>query len=191
MDNYIIGIGQQIRELRKQKDLYASEIAKRANVSNGLISRIENGRTIPSLPVLFSIISALEVEPSIFFERIGTDTGFKYLVVEKEKHEIIEKEDDAKGFKYEHIYSTQTQSIGFEIVLLTLEPGCTRSTVETDALEFKYILSGECQYEIDGELVSLKAGDSLYFNGRLPHVPKNPTNKAATMLVFYLFNENR
>ena len=54
MESYIIGIGQKIRSIRKEKEMYASELAKKANVSNGLISRIENGRTIPSVPVLFS-----------------------------------------------------------------------------------------------------------------------------------------
>lgn len=189
MDTYIGGIGQKIRTLRKEKELYASEIARRANVSNGLISRIENGRTIPSLPVLFSIIEALEVEPSTFFESIGKSSSFKYLVIPAEEHEVLEKEIEATGFRYELIYSKQLKGIGFEIVLLTLEPNCKRETVETDAFEFKYMLSGKCEYEIDGETVELKAGESLFFNGRLPHVPRNPNPEPALMLVFYLFNE--
>lgn len=189
METYIVGIGQKIRTLRKEKDLYASEIARRAKVSNGLISRIENGRTIPSLPVLFSIIQALEVEPSHFFESIGQDDSFKYLHIPKSDHKVIEKEIEAKGFAYELIYSSQQKSIGFEIVLLTLQPNCKRDTVETDALEFKYMLSGECEYIIDGEVIPLKAGESIFFNGRLPHVPRNPNDHPAVMLVFYLFDD--
>lgn len=189
MDNYIVGIGQKIRALRKEKDLYASEIARRASVSNGLISRIENGRTIPSLPVLFSIIEALEVEPAVFFDSIGKSESFKYLVIPANNHEIIEKEDEATGFKYELIYNNQLKSIGFEIVLLTLEPNCERDMVETDAFEFKYMLSGKCEYVIDGEIIPLKTGESLFFNGRLPHVPRNPNSEPAIMIVFYLFNE--
>lgn len=189
MESYLVGIGQKIRSIRKEKNLYASEIAKRADVSNGLISRIENGRTLPSLPVLFSIIDALDVEPRDFFDSIGEDKSFKYLVIKPDEHEIIEKEIEATGFAYELIYSKQLKGIGFEIVLLTLEPNCQRDTVETDAFEFKYILTGSCEYVIDGEIVPLKAGDSIFFNGRLPHVPRNPNSKPAKMLVFYLFNE--
>ena len=40
MESYIIGIGKKIRSIRKKKEMYASELAKKANVSNGLISRI-------------------------------------------------------------------------------------------------------------------------------------------------------
>lgn len=189
MESYIIGIGQKIRALRKEKDLYASEIAKRANVSNGLISRIENGRTIPSVPVLFSIIQALEVEPSYFFQSIGQNNSFKYLRIPAEDNQLIEKEVEAKGFRYDLIFSKEQKGIGFEIVLLTLEPHCERDTVETDAFEFKYVLSGKCEYVIDGETVELKKGDAIFFDGRLPHVPRNPHDTPSVMLVFYLYTE--
>ena len=163
MESYIGGIGKKIRSLRKEKGLYATEIAKRANVSNGLISRIENGRTIPSLPVLFSIIEALEVEPRNFFRDIGSDGTFKYIVIRAVDHQKIEKEDEASGFSYDFIFTKQLSCIGTEFVLLTLQPNCKRDVVETDAFEFKYILSGSCDYIIDGETVTLSAGDSIFF----------------------------
>lgn len=189
MESYIIGIGQKIRSIRKDKEMYASELAKKANVSNGLISRIENGRTIPSVPVLFQIINALEVEPSYFFQQIGNDSSFKYLVIRADETSPIEKEVEAKGFRYDFIFSKQIKSIGFEVVLLTLEPNCKRDMVETDAYEFKYILSGSCEYIIDGETVKLHAGDAIFFDGKLPHVPRNPNDQPSTMLVIYSFTE--
>lgn len=187
MESYIIGIGKKIRTIRKEKNLYASEIARRANVSNGLISRIENGRTVPSVPVLLAIISALEVDPAEFFERMNPQSIFKYLVIKTGEHETIEKEDNASGFKYDFIFGKERNSSGFEVVLLSLEPNCSRGTVETDAYEFKYMLSGKCDYMIDDEKITLEPGDSIIFDGRLPHVPMNPYTEPANMLVFYLF----
>ena len=52
MDNFLIGIGKRIKEIRKKQHITINTLATNAQVSNGLISRIENGRTIPSLPVL-------------------------------------------------------------------------------------------------------------------------------------------
>ena len=75
------------------------------------------------------------------------------------------------------------------MVLLTLEPNCKRDMVETDAYEFKYILSGSCEYIIDGETVKLNAGDAIFFDGKLPHVPRNPNDQPSTMLVIYSFTE--
>ena len=56
-------VGKRIKELRLNKDLKLVEVAIKSRVSKGLLSRIENGRTIPSLPVLFSIINALNENP--------------------------------------------------------------------------------------------------------------------------------
>lgn len=188
MDSYISGIGKKIRNLRKEQNLFASEVAKGANVSNGLISRIENGRTIPSLPVLFSIIEALGVEPATFFENIGPNGMFTYTVIRKEQYQDLEKEDEAKGFSYKFIFGKQIESITTEFVLLTLQPNCSREKVETDALEFKYLISGSCEYIIDKEVVTLNQGDAIFFDGRIPHVPRNPNSTPAVMLVCYLFN---
>lgn len=187
MESYLIGIGKKIRTIRKEKGLYASEIAKRANVSNGLISRIENGRTMPSLPVLLSIIYALEVEPAEFFDRINPNGSNKFQIIKPEDHEKIDKEDDAEGFHYDFIFGKEKNSMGFEAVLLTLEPNCKREKVETDAFEFKYILSGKCDYLIDDEVATVSKGEAIFFDGRLPHVPTNPYQEPAVMIVFYLF----
>lgn len=188
MDTYLIGIGKKIRAIRKEKDLYASEIAKRANVSNGLISRIENGRTIPSVPVLLSIIHALEIEPSRFFENIAADTFLKFQVIRANEAESFEKEDEAVGFSYQSLFSKEADFIGFEVLLLTLAPNCQREMVQTDAFELKYILKGSCDYRIENETVTLNEGDSLFFDGRLSHVPMNPYSESCVMLAFYLYS---
>jgi len=109
------------------------------------------------------------------------------MVVRADEHSTIEKEDDAVGFTYEFILNKQLQGIGLEMVILTLEPNCQREPVETDAYEFKYVLTGRCEYLIDGESVKLQEGDSIIFDGRLPHVPKNPYDKNCKMLVFYYY----
>jgi len=49
------------------------------------------------------------------------------------------------------------------------------------------MLSGECVYVIGDDEVLLKEGDSLFFDGRIPHVPVNRSNNSAKMLVLYFF----
>lgn len=80
-EDYLIGIGKRIRHLRKEHNLNLSELAGRASVSTALISRIENGRTLPSLPVLFSIIGALEEDPGTFFDGLVKENGSRYVVI--------------------------------------------------------------------------------------------------------------
>ncbi|UKB82035.1 XRE family transcriptional regulator [Chryseobacterium sp. MEBOG06] len=189
MSDFIIGIGKRIKDIRKENNLTINELANRANVSNGLISRIENGRTIPSLPVLLDLIQSLEIDASYFFEGVEKDSTSKFLYIPKENQQIIEKEMEAKGFKYMHIFSKSLNSLGFEAVLLTLEPNSKREKVITDAWEFKYILKGKVKYIIDQEEIILSEGDALYFNGRHPHVPESISEESCLMLVLYLYSE--
>lgn len=189
MSDFIIGIGKRIKDIRKENNLTINELANRANVSNGLISRIENGRTIPSLPVLLDLIQSLEIDASYFFEGVEKDSTSKFLYIPKENQQVIEKEMEAKGFKYMHIFSKSLNSLGFEAVLLTLEPNSKREKVITDAWEFKYVLKGKVKYIIDQEEIILSEGDALYFNGRHPHVPESISEESCIMLVLYLYSE--
>ena len=189
MSDFIIGIGKRIKDIRKENNLTINELANRASVSNGLISRIENGRTIPSLPVLLDLIQSLDIDASYFFEGVENRNSAKYLYIPKENQQIIEKEIEAQGFKYMHIFSKSLNSLGFEAVLLTLEPNSKREKVITDAWEFKYILKGTVKYLIDQEEVILSEGDALYFNGRFPHVPVSISDESCIMLVLYLYSE--
>ncbi len=187
MEDYLIGIGKRIKEIRKEGKSTISDIAQQAGVTNGLISRIENGRTIPSLPVLLKIINALDIEVTEFFNGMPQVNGANFIVSRKEENTLIEKEDDAVGFEYTYIFGKQLSSIGFETVLLEVKPGSRRQKVSTDAYEFKYVLSGECCYVIAEEEVLLKEGDSIFFDGRIPHVPVNRGSVSSTILVVYFF----
>ncbi|SNY95291.1 helix-turn-helix domain-containing protein [Flagellimonas pacifica] len=187
MEDYLIGIGKRIKSIRKNNKKTISDIAIKAGVTAGLISRIENGRTIPSLPVFLKIVDALETEMTVFFEGIPKGNGQNFLVSRKGDQTVIEKEDEAIGFTYNYIFSKQMSSVGFESVLLEVKPNSKREKVVTDAFEFKYILTGECYYEIGDQEVLLKEGDSIFFDGRVPHVPINKGPVASKMLVVYFF----
>jgi transcriptional regulator with XRE-family HTH domain len=187
MEDYLIGIGKRIKEIRKTGNKTLSDIALRAGVTGGLISRIENGRTMPSLPVLLKLINALEIEVTDFFKGMPQSKGAPFIMVRKEENAPIEKEDDAVGFSYKYIFGKQLSSLGFEAVLLEVGPHSKREKVTTDAFEFKYILTGECYYLLGEEEVLLKEGDSLFFDGRVPHVPINRGSTSTKMLVLYFF----
>ena len=187
MEDYLIGIGKRIKEIRKENKNTISDIAGKAQVSNGLISRIENGRTIPSLPVLLNIIAALDVEVPDFFNGMPHTNGNGFIVSRATENTVIEKEDEATGFSYKYIFGKQLPSVAFESVLLEISPGSQREKVTTDAYEYKYILSGECRYIIGDEEVKLYAGDAIFFDGRIPHVPVNRSEMSVKMLVLYFF----
>jgi len=190
-DDILIQISNRIKERRREKNITLQELATLANVSKGLISQIENSRTIPSLIVLIDIIKALEIDLNEFFKDIRTiSKQSPILVMRKEEYEHFEKEHTT-GFNYQRILTRFIDHSTIDIVLLELEPNATRPLVETDAYEYKYILSGEIEYQFNDDKIRLKQGDSMLFDGRIPHTPVNLGDHKASMLVIYFFEEKK
>lgn len=182
----ILEISKRIKSYRLEKGLTLQELADLSGVTKGMISQIENGRSIPSLTVLLSIVTSLQINLSEFFKDISEDESI-VLIKKKGTYESFQKEG-SNGFSYERFITRTIKNSTIDIVFLTLEPNSTRDQVTTDAYEYKYILSGEVDYLIADETYSLQEGDSLFFDGRLKHVPTNKSKKPCKMLIIYFFD---
>ena len=190
-EDTLIQISNRIKEKRREKNITVQELATRANVSKGLISQIENSRTIPSLMVLIDIISALEIDLNDFFKDIRSKNNHAPILVKrKNEYDCFEKEN-AVGFHYQRIFTKSITPSTVDIVLLELEPNACRPLVETEAFEYKYVLSGEVDYQFNEENITLSQGDSVLFDGRIPHTPKNIGALTALLLVIYFFEETK
>lgn len=191
MSDYLLnGIGKRIKSLRQQKGTKLTDLADMAGISKGLLSKIENGRTSPSLPVLLSIIRALDTVPEIFFQNLRYEPPRRYIHKRAQDLVTIQKEEEAVGFHYQLILEQAFEKMTVEAVVLEIMPNAQREKVSVDAYEFKYVLEGEINYVIEGETIALKQGDTLLYDGRIPHVPRNDTDQPAKMLVLYLYNDN-
>lgn len=188
-DDILIQISNRIKERRREKNITVQELATMANVSKGLISQIENSRTIPSLIVLIDIIKALDIDLNVFFKDIRQKEGKQIPIIKrKSEYEHFEKED-AHGFHYQRIFTQSIKNSTVDIVILELEPGAHRPMVQTEAYEYKLILNGTVEYQFEDNSYTLNQGDSMLFDGRIAHTPKNAGKSTASMLVLYFFEE--
>lgn len=186
MKDTVIVIGEKIREYRNEKNIKLFEAAARADISKGLLSKIENGRAIPSLPVLLQILKSLDVNLADFFNEVESYTDSPlYFLIKKEDYRPINKED-AAGFNYFSVFQQSFSSVAFNVTYLELEPKAKRALVTTDGYEFIYLVDGTIDYVLGGDEFTLEKGDSLFFNGNIPHVKKNPYGETAKILVIYL-----
>jgi len=190
-DNTIFKISYKIKEIRKEKGITIQEVADKAGVSKGLISQIENNRTIPSLLVLINIINALDVDLNEFFKDFNSDLDAGPVVVRKKDSYTAFEKEHAVGFNYKRIYTSAMDSSTMDIVLLELLPDAQRPMVETEAYEYKYIISGQVEYVFQDQTIRLEEGDSIFFNGRLSHTPRNIGKEKALMLIVYFFENKR
>ena len=61
-------IGREVRSFRKTLGMTGTELARTADLSLGMLSKIENGQTSPSLSTLESLSVALNVPVTAFFD---------------------------------------------------------------------------------------------------------------------------
>ena len=185
----IVQISNKIKSIRKEKNLTLQDIADRAGVTKGLISQIENSRTIPSLVVLIQIVKALEVDLDLFFNDLSAHSAASSILVQrKSDYERFEKEPSS-GYEYFRIFTKKVKQSTIDFVLLEIQPGSSRDFVQTEAFEYKYIISGSVKYQFVDKEIMLHAGDSMLFDGRIAHNPINEGTEVVQMLVVYFFEE--
>ena len=187
-EELILLLGDKIKSKRVQKNITLGELAAKADVSKGLISQIENNRTVPSLPVLFNIIHSLGEDLKTFFEDMHDHiNNGKVLIIRKGEEKEFKKEP-VKGFSYKRILTRTITSETTDVVLLELKKGAGRKQmIQTDAFECKYILKGKIEYEVQKEKFILNTGDTIFFDGRTAHRLRNIGAGNALIFVIYLF----
>jgi transcriptional regulator with XRE-family HTH domain len=165
-----VAIGHQIREFRRKLDLTVTELARLARLSPGMLSKIENGTTSPSLSTLKSLSRALSVPVTAFFRRFEEEREATF--VRSGEGLKIERRGTRAGHQYQLLGHTTGKRIVVEPYLITLtEESDVFPLFQHAGLEFIYLLQGEVSYRHSDKTYRLRPGDSLFFDADAPHGP--------------------
>lgn len=165
-------LGNTIRDLRIQHGLTIADVAERAGISRGMLSKIENAQTATSLDTLEQIANALGVTLSRLFRSYNIPTGGAQLVKSGQGMEVVRR-GTKSGHTYHLLAYDQGPQKTFEPFLITLEdPGEEFTAFEHPGTEFIHMLEGRLEYRVGNETYLLEPGDSLTFRGEIPHRPE-------------------
>lgn len=92
MDNLIAG--KLIKEYRKEKNIKLIEFAKKINMAQSSLSRIENGTQELSISVLTNICEGLDISVSEFFLKLEGKKEFLETADESSKQSSFEIGED-------------------------------------------------------------------------------------------------
>lgn len=168
-----VAIGREVRAFRKQQNITVAELAQLTGLSIGMLSKIENGNTSPSLTTLQSLAHALSVPLTAFFRRFEE----RREAVHTRAGEGVELERE--GTRANHQYNLLGH-IGANGSGVIVEPYLITLTVESDVfptfqhggIETIYMLDGEVDYRHGDEVYPLQPGDTLFFDADAPHGPE-------------------
>jgi len=166
-------LGGTVRDLRIQHGLTIADVAERAGISRGMLSKIENAQTATSLDTLEQVANALGVTLSRLFRNYNMPSGGAQLVKSGQGMEVVRR-GTKSGHTYHLLAYDQGPQKTFEPFLITLEdPGEEFPAFEHPGTEFIHMLEGKVEYRVGNETFVLEPGDSLTFRGEVPHRPEN------------------
>lgn len=181
MDKINITIGRKIKQVREQKKLSLDQVSKLTDVSKGMLSKIENGNSSPTVSVLWKIATGLNVAFSYFVE----DEEESLTVVRKNQQRII-NEDDGEMRVFPLFTYDETRR--FEVFIIELEPMSTHySSAHRDNVE-EYIIANDAMEVLIGkDRIQLRQGDAIRYIADQKHAYVNNNEHSISFqhIVFY------
>lgn len=166
-----LAIGHQIKEFRKQLKMTVTEVAKQANLSPGMLSKIENGLTSPSLSTLKALSNALNVPVTSLFRKFEEERDCTY--VRSGEGLMINRHGTRAGHNYQLLGHTINKQVTVEPFIITLsEESEVFPIFQHAGVEFLYLLEGKVLYRHANQTHMLNPGDSLFFDADAPHGPE-------------------
>lgn len=164
-------IGRTARQLREKTGLTLHELATASGLSAGMLSKVENGTTSPSLTTLQALSGALNVPVTALFRGFEETRDATFV---KAGHGLtIERRGTRAGHQYELLGHTPHGPVVVEPYLITLtEAADVFPLFQHPGLEFIYMLQGELVYRHANRVYELEAGDTLFFDSEAAHGPE-------------------
>lgn len=178
-----VAIGREVRASRHQSGMTIADLSSRTGLSIGMVSKIENGNTSPSLSTLQALAHAMSVPLTSFFKRFED----VHLAVHTKSGEGVEM--DRRGTRAGHQYNllghigANTTGVIVEPYLITLTSDSdVFPTFQHEGIEMLYMLEGEVGYRHGSNVYALTPGDTLFFDANAPHGPEVLTKLPARYL---------
>ncbi len=169
-------MGKRIRRRREEKSLSITELSERTGLTASFISQVETGKTGLSINTLRELSGALDVPVFHFLLDEDDSVG---VVVRKDQRPILELPNSK--IRYELLMPRL--NLNLEVFVGYLGPGCqSTDTPHGHASdECLLILHGQMDFTLGDEHYVLQTGDSISYDGRIPH---RAVNSGSEELVF-------
>jgi transcriptional regulator with XRE-family HTH domain len=154
-------LGRRLRALRHDRGLRLVDLGAATGLSHAFLSQVECGAAYPSLSTLWIIADALGVQPGLLLQEHTTHEPF---IVRGGEGRVVLETDDEPGAvlrarsELHHLKATiaegQLDATGFD---------------SHSGEEFVYVVDGVLEITVGDARHRLERGDSIVFDGSIPH----------------------
>jgi transcriptional regulator with XRE-family HTH domain len=177
-------IGQKLRQLRLRKKIALVDLGKHTGLSASMLSQLENGKLVPTLPTLARIAMVFDVGLEHFFSDRKARRVFS-IVRSNERLRFPDLPDSAiPGYFFEVLaFGATDKSLSAYLADFPKRDGPIARHHSHDGSEFIHVLSGVLAINYQAEDHLLHTGDSVYFDASEPHSYTGRSEESARALV--------
>ncbi|TBL81249.1 helix-turn-helix domain-containing protein [Paenibacillus thalictri] len=174
-------LGNKIKKLRKEQNRNLAEIADICGFSKSLLSKIENGKTMPPISTLVKIADALGTKVSILLDD-QQQSGTIHTTRQTSESKLVKTE---KGYSFFAFAVERAEKLMQPFLFVSRkEESDNRHTFSHNGEEFIFILEGQMKYKVGNVEYTLGPGDSLYFDSIEKHMLSPITDEIKYVAVF-------
>lgn len=164
-------IGIQIKRYRQEQGLKLSDVAQSSEISQGMLSKIENAQVSTSLETLSRLCEVLGIPLSTLFSQYDQQESHAMLVKSGEGMEVVRRGTD-KGHTYHLLTHSRGPKKNFEAYLVSIDDENEEfPNFSHPGTEMLYLIEGELIYRHGDETFHMYPGDCLTLEGEIPHGP--------------------
>ncbi len=184
-------IGLTIKSARKAAGLKIVDVGQMSGISQGMISKIENAQVSPSLDSLNRLCDAIGMPISQLLTNYNRAEGDAHFTKSGEGLEVVRRGTD-KGHEYRLLNYQRGGTRNFEPFLVTMDDlSEVFPSFSHPGEEFVYIVEGSLSYRHGNHIYRLEVGDSLTFEGNVPHGPEQLHSVPVILLSVINYSSSR
>jgi transcriptional regulator with XRE-family HTH domain len=172
-------LGQRVRGERRRRGFTLEELAAASGVSRSMLSEVERGARVPTVLVLDRIATGLGTSIA---RLLRDELPARSVVLPYEEQDVAR---DPSGWE-RRVLSPVLPGVEFEFMRTTLDPGVDAGAFSPHgrgSREYLAVEAGVLRLSLDGEVVRLARGDSVFYAGDCHHGFANPGRRPC---VYYL-----
>ncbi|TMR29637.1 helix-turn-helix domain-containing protein [Actinomadura geliboluensis] len=170
----------RVRQLRKERLMTLEALAERSGVTKSYLSKVERGRSVPSIAVCASLAKALDVPLDTLF---ADATELSEVTVTRATERRLLTSDEEPGSRYE--------GIALQASTKQMTPFMIYPSHDADPLpfrdhpgeEFLFVHQGRAELIFPSQNIELNEGDAAYFKATTPHKFRSLSGERANLLL--------
>ena len=163
-------LGSKLRQLRLKKKIALVDLGKHTGLSASMISQLENGKLVPTLPTLARIAMVFDVGLEYFFTEKKRRRLFSIVRANERMRFPERSESPTPGYFFECLaFSTLDKSLQAYLAEFPVLKADDVREHAHDGAELFHVISGSVAIRYQDEDHTLHKGDSVYFDSSSPH----------------------